>query len=342
MLTLYSDAHLTHQGTEWVNGEQHPSVESPARAANVLASIRAAKLGECQLAERHDSRAYMTVHSERYVRFLENAWRIWQEDGRTHHALPLVWPARGATSDVEPAHIEGKLGFYAADAFAAITPGTWEAARTSADVALSAMRVVAQGASSAFALCRPPGHHASRESMGGYCYLNNAALAAQGFIDSGASHVAILDIDYHHGNGTQSIFEARDDVLFVSIHGDTDKSYPYFYGHAHERGIGDGLGYTLNLPLPHGTGWADYRAALTHACDRIAAYAPDAVVISLGVDTFKNDPISRFTMESEDYLSIGHAISKIARSTLFVLEGGYCVEDIGVNVSNTLIGFSNG
>ncbi|MFJ2994485.1 histone deacetylase family protein [Pandoraea sp. NPDC087047] len=342
MLTIYSDLHFSHRGTEWVNGERHPSVESPARATHVLSAVRAAALGDCRVAEPYPITDYMSVHSERYVRFLESVWRVWSDAGQTHHALPLVWPTRTITNDREPEHVEGKLGFYAGDAFAAITAGTWEAARASADVALSAMQVVARGASSAFALCRPPGHHAARETMGGYCYLNNAALAAQGFLDRGASRVAILDIDYHHGNGTQSIFEARDDVLFVSLHGDTHRTYPYFCGHADERGTGEGLGYTMNLPLPHGTGWHGYRDALVHACDRIAEYSPDAIVISLGVDTFKDDPISRFAIESDEYLQIGHQIAKLARPTLFVMEGGYCVDDIGINVSNTLIGFKNG
>jgi acetoin utilization deacetylase AcuC-like enzyme len=200
--------------------------------------------------------------------------------------------------------------------------------------------LLADGERAAFALCRPPGHHAAAGYMGGYCYLNNAAIAARRLLDAGAARVAVLDVDYHHGNGTQSIFWRDAAVLFCSLHGDPRVEYPYFAGFADERGDGEGLGFNHNWPLPHGTTWeGGYRDALEAACARIDAYAPDAIVVSLGVDTFEHDPISAFRLANDDYLRIGEAIGRLRRRALFVMEGGYAVEDIGVNAVNVLAGF---
>lgn len=339
MLTIYSTNHRLHHGTELKDGVLKPCVEMPRRADTVLARIKAVGLGDIVAPHDYPSSAYSPVHSERYVCFLVNAWAHWTGAGRSHDALPLVWPVRDLRSDIEPEHIDGKLGFYAMDAGVPITAGTWEAVRTSANLALTGMDAIANGAASAFALCRPPGHHAAAEYMGGYCYLNNAAIAAQGFINQGAQRVALIDVDYHHGNGTQSIFYERADVLFISLHGDPKNSYPYFLGHSDEVGRGAGVGFNHNYPLPHGTAWDSYRSALAHACAKLAAYAPDAIVVSLGVDTFKDDPISQFKLENDDYLRMGEIIAGVRKPTLFVMEGGYMVDDIGVNAVNVLLGF---
>lgn len=339
MLTIYSDKHRLHHGTELKDGVLKPCVEMPDRADTVLARVRSVSLGEIMAPHDYASSSYSTVHSERYVSFLEHAWSRWVAAGRSHDALPLIWPVRDLRSDIEPDHIDGKLGFYAMDAGVPITAGTWEAVRTSANLALTGMEAIAGGAPSAFALCRPPGHHAAAEYMGGYCYLNNAAIAAQGFIAKGAKRVAVLDVDYHHGNGTQSIFYDSADVLFISLHGDPKNSYPYFLGHRDEQGRGAGMGFNHNYPLSHGTAWDTYSIALADACSKLAAYAPDAIVVSLGVDTFKDDPISQFKLENHDYLRMGEAIAGIGKQTLFVMEGGYMVDDIGVNVVNVLLGF---
>lgn len=200
-----------------------------------------------------------------------------------------------------------------------------------------AARLVA-GDRSAFALSRPPGHHAARDYYGGYCFLNNAAIAAQYLRDNGASRVAILDVDYHHGNGTQSIFYDRSDVLFVSIHADPKQEYPFFLGHADERGQGDGAGYNLNLPLPWQTGADAWFGALETGLARVREYQPDFVVVSLGVDTYVGDPISQFRLESNDYLDMGKRIGDLGAPLLFVLEGGYAVADVGTNVTNVLHG----
>jgi len=175
--------------------------------------------------------------------------------------------------------------------------------------------------------------------MGGYCYLNNAAIAAQAFLDQGRRKVAILDVDYHHGNGTQSIFYARNDVLFASIHGDPQFEFPFFLGYADERGEGPGEGCNFNYPLPAGSAWEAWSVALEQACAETRRYDPDVIVVSLGVDTFKDDPISQFKLDSPDYLAMGERLGALGKPTLFVMEGGYAVEEIGINAVNVLEGF---
>jgi acetoin utilization deacetylase AcuC-like enzyme len=339
MLTIYSSDHRLHQGVELKDGAVSESFEKPARAETVLAQVRAAGLGDVVAPTSYERASYVGAHSERYVDFLALAWSEWTATGRTCQALPLVWPVRGLPSTELPQFIDGKLGFFAMDAGSPINAGTWDAVRSSANSALTGIDRLADGARAAFALCRPPGHHAGREYMGGYCYLNNAAIAAQHGIGRGAKRVAILDIDFHHGNGTQDIFYDRSDVLFVSIHGDPRVSYPYFSGHADENGVGPGAGFNLNMPLPKGTTLREYEAALARAGDRIARHAPDTLIVSLGVDTFEDDPISHFRLRTADYLRIGEIIEKLGIPTLFVMEGGYMVDEIGINAVNVLLGF---
>ena len=341
MRTVFSPRHRLHHGVELKDGAVKPSFEEPRRAETVLARVRSAGLGEIVEEQAHDRACYVAAHSERYVAFLESAWSQWTATGRSHDALPLVWPVRGLPAREEPRHIDGKLGFFSMDAGAPIAAGTWEAVRASANVALTGIDAVLDGESSAFALCRPPGHHAAREYAGGYCYLNNAAIAAQRGVARGARRAAILDVDFHHGNGTQDIFHDRADVFFASIHGDPRDCYPYFSGYADETGSGDGLGFTANYPLPWGTDWPRYRVALDDALQRIAAHRPDFLVVSLGVDTFKDDPISHFGLDCEDYLRMGERIARAGVPTLFVMEGGYMVDEIGINVVNTLQGFES-
>ncbi len=341
MLIYYSDTHRLHHGTELKDGGLKPCFEMPSRADTVLARARTVGLGEVRAPNDYDVSAYTRVHRESYVRFLETAWQQWTALGHQHDALPLVWPVRGLRSNIEPEHIDGKLGFYAMDAGVPITAGTWAAVRGSANLALSGIDAMADGASSAFALCRPPGHHAAADLMGGYCYLNNAAIAAQSALDKGAKRVAVLDVDYHHGNGTQSIFYDRADVMVVSLHGDPRHSYPYFLGHRDERGSGAGEGFNHNYPLPHGTAWAQYAPALDDALAQLTGFAPEVLVVSLGVDTFKDDPISAFRLENQEYLQMGARIARLGRPTLFVMEGGYMVDDIGVNAVNVLQGFED-
>jgi acetoin utilization deacetylase AcuC-like enzyme len=347
MQTIYSDRHRLHHGqAELIDGHFVPCFEKPERADRVLARVRHVQLGPVRAPQAFGQDPVRRVHRGDYVDFLAGAWDCWTALGRTHDALPLVWPVPALCGDrrsvPRPEHIDGQLGYYAMDAGAPITAGTWIAVQDAADVALTGVALLRQGESAAFALCRPPGHHAAAAAMGGYCYLNNAAIAVQALRDQGAARVAVLDVDYHHGNGTQSIFYERADVLFVSLHGDPRMEYPYFLGHADEVGGGAGVGCNLNLPLPHGTTWADYAPALDVACRRIEAHAADAVVVSLGVDTYEHDPISRFRLVSDDYLRIGRRIAALQRPTLFVFEGGYAVDAIGTLAVNVLQGFEGG
>jgi acetoin utilization deacetylase AcuC-like enzyme len=340
MLTIYSPDHRLHHGVELKDGAISSSFEEPLRAETVLARVKASGLGDVIAPEPFGASQYAAVHSPRYVEFLEHAWSEWQATGRTCQALPLVWPVRNMPSGASlPSFIDGKLGFFSMDAGAPINAGTWAAVSSSANTALTGAEALARGARAAFALCRPPGHHAGREYMGGYCYLNNAAIAAQHAIAGGAQRVAIVDVDFHHGNGTQDIFYDRSDVLFVSIHGEPSVSYPYFSGYVHERGVDAGEGFNLNLPLPKGTLWSGYEQALSHACTSIASHAPDVLVVSLGVDTFEHDPISHFRLRTQDYLRLGEALGRLQVPTLFVMEGGYMVDEIGINAVNVLLGF---
>lgn len=343
MQTIYSPDHHRHHGAaEFYRGHLVPCFESPERAEQILAQVSSRGLGPVCAPERFGRAPLARVHTADYLDFLATAWDEWSALGETGDALPYAWPAAGLRRDVPPRHIDGKLGFYAIDAAAPITAGTWAAAQASADCALTGARMVLSGAPGAFALCRPPGHHAGARAMGGFCYLNNAAIAAQALRDGGIGRVAILDVDYHHGNGTQAIFYDRADVFFASLHGDPAVEYPFFLGHADETGVGAGAGANLNLLLPWGTSAADYLAALAVALGRITAFGAGALVVSLGVDTFEGDPISHFKLGSPDFTTLGQRIAALALPTLFVMEGGYAVGDIGGNVVNVLSGFEGG
>jgi acetoin utilization deacetylase AcuC-like enzyme len=279
------------------------------------------------------------VHAPDYLGFLARAWSLWHAAGREGAAMPFVWPRPGLRDDVPPSDVDGLLGLYSMDAGATFVAGTWEAVRASHDVALTAAGLVAAGAPAAFALCRPPGHHAGARFAGGYCYVNNAAVAAEALRVGGAARVSVLDIDYHHGNGTQEIFYGRGDVQVVSIHADPMVEYPYFLGHADERGAGTGEGANLNLPLPHGTDFARWAEALAAGCAAVGRFAPDVLVVSLGVDTFRGDPISQFRLDTPDYPVIGARIAALGLPTLFVMEGGYAVEAVSENAVGVLTGF---
>ncbi|MET0210118.1 MAG: histone deacetylase family protein, partial [Burkholderiaceae bacterium] len=291
-----------------------------------------------------DDAVIARVHSPRYVDFLRGAWAEWvalDPANATRDAFPSYWPIRTFRSDVLPASFAARMGLFSYDAGSPLTSGTWAAAHAGAACAIAAARHVVDGERSAFALTRPPGHHAGTDFFGGYCFLNNAAIAAQTLRDAGLARVAILDIDYHHGNGTQAIFYERADVLFASIHGDPHTEYPYYLGHADERGAGAGRGFNRNLPLPRGTGFGPWREALHAALEDVSAYGPDALVVSLGVDTFEGDPIAGFTLRSDDYLRIGEDLARAGLPTVFVFEGGYAVAEVGVNAVNVLEGYLN-
>jgi acetoin utilization deacetylase AcuC-like enzyme len=339
MITVYSTKHrLRNVRTELYGGELVPPHECAERAEYVLERVKATGIGEVVAPTEFGLDPVLRVHEARFVEFLRSAWTEWSAAGNRGEAIPDCWPARRMTQRC-PESITGKLGFYAMAAETSIGAGTWEAACASADVALTAASYLRDGARGAFALCRPPGHHAGHDLYGGYCFLNNAAIAAQYLRDRGHARVAVLDVDFHHGNGTQDIFYRRSDVLYSSLHGDPREAFPYFSGYADETGEGEGMGFNQNLPLPRGTDFDAWSGALHTALERIGRFAPGALVVSLGVDTFESDPISFFKLRAQDFTSYGRLIGALRIPTLFVLEGGYAVAEIGVNAVNVLQGF---
>ena len=323
-------------------GELVPCFEKPERADMVLAEFERRGLGRIVIPQGVTLASLERIHTPRYLHFLRNAWSEWcalAPDNAGKDAFPSVWPIRGMRSDIDPDNFAARMGLYSMDSGTPLTAGTWVAAKTGADCSINAAHAVRLGERATFVLSRPPGHHAGSDFFGGYCFLNNAALAAQHMLDDGASRVAILDLDYHHGNGTQSIFYQRSDVLFASIHADPRAEYPFYLGHANETGEGEGEGYNMNLPLPRGASNAQWFAALETACLKLASYAPEALVVSLGVDTFSGDPISSFSLQGGDFLRMGERLAHLGLPTVFVFEGGYAVGEIGINVVNVLEGF---
>jgi acetoin utilization deacetylase AcuC-like enzyme len=336
---VHSPLHARHDGgKELHRGELVPCFEMPARVDDILQAVHRAGL-EVLAPRPFPLESLLRVHDAGFVEFLRTAHAEWRALGKEGFMLPSGFPARGLRRDHIPAGINGRMGYYAFDASTPIVEGTWEAALAAAWCALTAAALVAEGETSAYALCRPPGHHAGRSTYGGYCFLNNAALTAQHLRDQGFERVAVLDVDYHHGNGTQDIFWERSDVSFVSIHGSPETEYPYFLGHADERGEGAGAGYTRNFPLPRGTTWKEYGTALEAALDTLGGFSPRALVVSLGVDTYEGDPISAFQLATEHYPLLGQRLACLKVPTVFVQEGGYAVEALGDNVLGVLRGF---
>jgi acetoin utilization deacetylase AcuC-like enzyme len=343
MITFFNDRHALHHGKrEMFRGEMVPCFEIPARADHVLRELQARKLGAIESPEANPDAAILRIHSQRYVDFLRGAWNEWvalDPDNAQRDAIPSYWPIRTFRSDVLPASFAARMGLFSFDAGSPLTSGTWSAARAGAACATAAAAHLLAGQRSAFVLTRPPGHHAGADFFGGYCFLNNAAIAAQALRDGGLERVAVLDIDYHHGNGTQAIFYERADVFFASVHGDPHTEYPYYLGYADERGGGAGHGCNLNLPLPRGTGFPAWRDAMSQAQRAIASFGAQALVVSLGVDTFAGDPVAGFGLRSEDFLRIGEDLAGAGLPTVFVFEGGYAVAEVGVNAVNVLDGF---
>ena len=338
MKTFYSEKHkLRDAKTELYGGQLVQPFERPSRAEYIRDRVAEVGLGPIVTPDDFGMGPILKVHDADFVQFLQEAWALWEKEGFKGEALPTCWPSR-RMSNKKPSFIEGQLGFYALASETSYTDGTWEAAYASAQVALSATQEVLSG-EHAFALCRPPGHHAAYDMYGGYCFLNNAAVSAQYMRDNGKKRVAIVDVDFHHGNGTQDIFYAREDVFFASLHGDPMDAFPHFLGHADEIGTGRGIGFNHNFPMPPGTSFETWRTALANALDKVAAFNADAIIISLGVDTFESDPISFFKLKSPDFITYGADIAALNLPTLFVMEGGYDISEIGLNTVNVLTGF---
>jgi acetoin utilization deacetylase AcuC-like enzyme len=334
MRMFFDDRQRAHAPTQELhNGGFTAYAEMPARVDAILAA-----LGPVETPADRGETAILAVHSPAYVAFLKDAARLWREAGRMGDAIPYAFPIRGRRP-LDLTRIDALIGAHSFDATTPITPDSWAASYGSAQSALAATHAVLEGDGAAFALCRPPGHHAGADYCGGYCHLNTAAIAAQAARDAGVARVAILDIDYHHGNGTQDIFYDRGDVFYASVHADPRTDYPFFWGHTDETGDGDGRGATLNLPLPHGTTIDAFRAAQTTALDAIAAFDPGLLVVSFGADTWEGDPISHFALTTPDYAVLARDIAARGWPTAIVMEGGYAVDALGHNVDSFLRGF---
>ena len=334
MKLYFDERQALHAPTrELHNGEFVAYAENAQRSRSIVAALPG-----WQPVRDFGMAPIAAVHDADYLAFLERAYDSWLAAGRTGDAIGYSFPVvrrRPLAFD----RIDAEIGAYSFDASTPIAAGTWASAYWSAQCALTALDRLAEGEARTFALCRPPGHHAGRDYMGGYCYLNNAAIAARRAQTLGLGPVAILDVDYHHGNGTQDIFYADPGIFFASIHADPVTDYPFYWGHADERGEGAGEGSTLNLPLPRGTDGTAYRPALDTALGAISDWGARCLIVSFGADTFSGDPISSFKLERGDYGEMARAIAALNLPTLVVMEGGYAVGDLGANVAAFLAGF---
>lgn len=342
MRTLYSEDHRLHfPQAELCGGQFVTPFERPSRVEYVLNRLRARNLSDIAGPSAVDMAPVRALLDPGYLTFLETAWDDWKAAGMAGEIIAANVPARGMHLDRIPENIDGKVGYYCHASETAITQGTWTAALSSVACAQSAQRHVAAGADSAFALCRPPGHHATADQYGGYCFINNAAVVAEMFRTSGAQRVAILDIDFHHGNGTQTLFYDRADVMFASLHGAPQEAYPYYLGYADETGKDAGEGTNHNYPMTAGTGFGVWGQALDDAIANITRWGAEALIISLGVDAYKEDPISFFRLESDDFTDAGRRIGRMKLPTVFCMEGGYAIEAVGINTVNVLEGFKD-
>jgi len=345
---IHSDAHLAHAGLiELASGVEVPCYESPERAVAIQAALLEDGGFAFEAPGEHGREPILAVHDADMVEVFEHAWTDALAAGAADGSRPMLPDTflldayRGPMPPSElPAGRHHQLGAYLFDTATPIVAGTWGAALAAVDVAISTAERVVGGVPLAYGLCRPPGHHAARGMLGGYCYFNNAAIAAEWLRrEGGARRVAILDIDYHHGNGTQQIFWERGDVLYLSLHADPARAYPYFSGYAGERGAGDGAGLTRNWPLAARTAFDAYAVALAEALRMIVAFAPDApLVISAGFDTFERDPIGDLALRTPDYREIGRMVAGLGMRTVVLQEGGYAVDALGANALALLSG----
>ncbi|MFC7474765.1 histone deacetylase family protein [Dankookia sp. GCM10030260] len=322
-------------------GEVRPNFEVPERAASLLAGLDALRILP-EIAAPADRAALGRIHAPDYVEFLATAAAAWA-------ALPNGGPE--VVANIHPApemlahgaragdHVIGRAGWYTADAACPIGPGTWEASLAAAGVALAAAAEAAAGRS-AYALCRPPGHHAYAARAGGHCYINNAALAVEALRSAGAKRVATLDIDSHHGNGTQGIFWERDDVLTVSVHGDPTRYYPWYVGHAAERGAGPGEGRNVNMPLAIGSGDAVWLEAVTRGVQAAREFGAEALVVSLGFDASEHEPLNALNVTADGFARAGALIAGLGLPSALIQEGGYNIDLLGSLLQRFLTGWS--
>jgi acetoin utilization deacetylase AcuC-like enzyme len=345
MKVIYSADHLRHEpGHEYEDGKAIAHPEVSERAENIRRALEADDGFELVGPTEHGVEPITAVHDPAMLAYLESAWREWREAGeRADEILPDTFPLPAYHEAMDRPRISrsprGAAGSWMFDAASPIVEGTYAASRAAVDVALSAADLVLGGEGFVYGLCRPPGHHAARSMMGGYCYFNNAAIAAEELARRTGGRVAILDVDYHHGNGTQQIFYARGDVLYASLHGDPDRAYPYFSGFSEETGAGAGAGANLNLPLPKGCSDEEYLTHLERGLEAVDGFGEAIVVVSLGMDTYALDrPMGDLALTTEGYRAVGSRVAALGRPTVVLQEGGYYVPDLGENVRSWLRG----
>jgi len=344
MQVVYTPAHLGHDPQTGI--EQSgigPAFEHVGRAEAIRAALEADDRFDFVTPTGHGLAPIEAVHDGGLIRFLESGWREYQEAvAPTADVVPDVFyrPAlrEGMSERGEPASIHGRLGWYCFETTTPLTEHTYDAARAAVDTALTTSQLVLGGERAAYGLCRPPGHHATSGLYGGYCFFNNAAIAAHHISTTTGTKVTVLDVDYHHGNGTQQIFYNRDDVQYVSLHGDPTRAYPYNIGYADETGAGRGSGHNINMPLPIRTDDDAYVEALRQAMDAIQKFGPSTLIVSLGLDTFINDPISDLAVTADGFERSGAAVSELGLPTIVLQEGGYDVSALGDNVRRWLVG----
>lgn len=334
MIIVYPSRHVRHRPpNEIFNGNRDPFAEVPERIENIKDALETINGLRFLAPQRFPLSWIERVHDRKYVSYLAEAGR----NAGSTYVYPSVFPYGDHQHTMQEV---GLRGMYSFDTYTPVNSATYEAARGSAMAALTAASHVRRGQRVVYALCRPPGHHAEIARMGGYCYFNNAAIAAEYLSTRG--RVSIFDIDVHHGNGTQGIFYHRKDVQFVSIHGDPDLLFPYFSGRADEIGMGEGIGYTSNFPLPLHTEDGLYNETFQKALDRIRSFAPDYLVVSLGYDAHKDDPIGRFSLTTPYYAHMARAIEALHIPTVLIQEGGYNTNMLGVVAKTFVEGFMLG
>ena len=328
MKTFFHDDQLLHQPqTYFSRGKMRKPQEVPERAEHLLAAAR--RLGfEIQVPDDYGVAPLRAVHSLPYLRFLESAYRRW-------HALDEDW-GEEVISNIfvrSPNALRGILAEaarYLADGSAPVGKHTWQAAYWAAQSAVAGAEALRGGDRFAYTLSRPPGHHSGIDSAGGFCFLNNAAIAAQ-HLTSSYPRVVVLDTDMHHGQGVQEIFYDRSDVMYISIHGDTTNFYPAVTGFEDERGRGAGFGYNLNLPMPHGSPESVFFERLEEACQAIRLFEPEALVLALGFDIHEKDPQAKVAVTTPGFGKLGRAVAELNLPTLIVQEGGYYLEGLEAN-----------
>lgn len=337
MKTLFHPTQRTHDPKHFLSsGAPRPNPEQPARIDALLGAVAALGLAVEQPADGGLG-PIAAVHSAEYLQFLQTIYARWQHiPDASEEVIPNIHPGRHGAG--YPLSAVGQAGYHQADTACPISAATWDSSYWSAQTALAATAQVLGGESAAYALCRPPGHHAFTDMAGGFCFLNNTAIAAEAVVRAGG-RPAILDVDLHHGNGTQGIFYGRGDVLTVSIHADPARYYPFFWGYAQERGEGPGLGANLNLPIPRGTGDEGFMEAVAAGVARIRAFAPDVLIVALGLDAFEGDPFGGLAVTTPGFARIGAAAAGLGLPTVVVQEGGYLCPELGGNLQSFLSGF---